>query len=95
LTLLPKARFHEGRVTIFVVAQDGDGRVSPVQSLEAPIRIPNDKLLAALKGVGGYRVGLVIRPGLHQIAIGVRDDVGDVTSTIRLQHDVEAPPKSS
>jgi VWFA-related protein len=95
LTLLPQPRFHEGKVTIFVVARDDEGRVSSVQSLEAPIRIPNDKLMAALKGVGGYRIGLLIRPGPHQIAIGVRDEIGNTTSTIRLQHDVQAVSGSS
>lgn len=95
LTLLPQPRFHEGKVTIFVVARDDEGRVSPVQSLEAPIRIPNDKLLAALKGVGGYRIGLLIRPGLHHFAIGVRDEIGNVTSTIRLRHYVEEAEGSS
>jgi len=94
LTLLPQPRFHEGKVTIFVVAEDREGRVSPVQSVEAPIRIPEDKLQAALRGVAGYRVGLLVRPGPQEIAIGVRDEIGNVTSTIRLHHDVETthPP---
>jgi len=88
LVLLPEQRFHRGQITIFVVAEDDEGRVSPVQTVEVPIRIPTDRLAEALAGVGGYRVGLLVRPGPHRLAIGVRDDIGDVISTIRLDHDV-------
>jgi VWFA-related protein len=91
LVLLPERRFHRGQITIFVVAEDEDGRLSPVQSVEAPIRIPTDRLAEALGGVGGYRVGLLVRRGPHRLAIGVRDEVGDVVSTIRLDHDVVSP----
>jgi len=91
LVLLPERRFHSGQITIFVVAEDDKGRVSPVQTVEVPIRIPTDRLAEALGGVGGYRVGLLVRPGPHRLAIGVRDEVGDVISTIRLDHDVVAP----
>jgi hypothetical protein len=89
--LLPERRFHSGQITIFVVAEDDKGRVSPVQTVEVPIRIPTDRLAEALGGVGGYRVGLLVRPGPHRLAIGVRDEIGDVISTIRLDHDVVAP----
>ena len=90
VVLLPEPRVHRGRVTIFVAAEDDDGRVSPVQSLDAPIEIPADRLAEMLRGVGGFRVGLLVRPGPHRFAIGVRDELGDAVSTLRLDH-VVAP----
>ncbi len=91
LVLLPDQRYHRGKITIYVAAEDEEGRLSPVQSVEAPIQIPTERLAAALAGVGGYRVGLLVRPGPHRLAIGVRDEVGDVVSTLRLDHDVVSP----
>ncbi len=91
LVLLPEQEFHRGQITIFVVAQDEAGRLSPVQTIAAPIRVPADRLDDALGGVAGYRLGLLVRPGAHRLAIGVRDELGDVVSALVLDHDVTAP----
>ena len=91
LVLVPEEQFHRGQITIFVVAQDEAGRLSPVQSIEAPIRVPSARREEMLRGVAGYRVGLVVRPGAHRLAIGVRDELGDVVSALVLEHDVTAP----
>ena len=92
LVLLPEQQVHRGRITIFVVAEDGAGRLSPVQTIEAPIEIPADRLDEVLRGVAGYRMALVVRPGAHRLAIGVRDELGDVVSAVVVDHDVTAPP---
>jgi hypothetical protein len=46
-----------------------------------------------LRGVAGYRIALVVRPGAHRLAIGVRDEIGDVVSALVVDHDVTAPPE--
>ncbi len=53
-----------------------------MQSIEVPIRIPDDKLEAALGQVAGYRMVLQMRGVEHAVAIGVRDELGRVESTV-------------
>lgn len=89
LVLLPERRLHRGQLTIFVAAEDERGRISPVQTIEAPIRIPDDRMAEARRGVAGYRFGLLMRPGPHTVAVGVRDEIGNVVSTVRIEHDVQ------
>ena len=93
LTLLPDGEVHRGQITILVVAEDAEGRLSEVQTVEAPIAIPAARLDEALRGVAGYRVGLLLRPGPHRLAIGVRDEIGNVVATLIFEHDVAAPPR--
>lgn len=94
LALVPREQYHSGRVSIFVASSDEEGRISPVETIEAPIRIPNAQMVEALRGVAGYRVGLAMRPGPHRIAVGVRDEIGDRVSTLRIDHRV-VPPSDS
>ena len=89
LVLVPREEAHVGRIGIFLSARDGRGRVSPVKSMDVPIRIPNEKLLEALGQVAGYRLVLLMRPEEHSIAVAVRDELGQVESTVM---DLWSPP---
>ncbi len=82
LVLIPQEEMHVGQIGIFICARDGKGRTSPVRSVEVPIRIPNDKLAAALEQVAGYRMVLQMRPEQHAVAVGVRDELGRIESTV-------------
>jgi VWFA-related protein len=86
LLLLPQEKYHEGRVSIYVGARDQEGGLSPVQKMPAPIRIPNDKLLTALGQVAGFRLTLLLNPGEHAVAVGVRDELANVESTTTVLH---------
>ncbi len=86
LLLMPQEHFHEGQVSIFVAARDDRGRMSPVQKMPMPIRVPNNKLLTALGQVAGYRLTLLMRPAEHAVCVGVRDELGGVESMIRVDH---------
>jgi VWFA-related protein len=88
LVLLPQEDQHLGRVSIFVAVRDSQGRLSEPQKIEMPVRIPNDKLLEALSQSAGWATRLRMRPGEQKIAIGVRDELGAVASTINLNVDV-------
>lgn len=81
LVLLPGESFHEGKVSIYVAAQAGNGHFSPVQKMPAPVRIPNEELLTAMGQVAGYRMTLLLEPGEHQVAVTVRDELAKVEST--------------
>ena len=89
LVLVPQDEVHVGRIGIFICAKDSKGRPSPVQSIDVPIRIPNDQLLTALGQVAGYRMTLLMRPEEHSVAVGVRDELGRVESTVT---DLWTPP---
>ena len=91
LVLVPQEDVHVGRIGIFVCARDSKGRTSPVQSIDVPIRIPNDRLLTALGQVAGYRMTLLMRPEEHAVAVGVRDELGRVESTVTSPWSPPAP----
>ena len=82
LVLLPQERFHEGKLTLFVATQDDHGRVSSLKRLTAPVHVANDKLMSALGESVGYRVEIAVRPGEQAIAVGVRDELGHLDSTV-------------
>lgn len=94
LTLVPRAQVHEGALSIYVAAVDDRGAVSPVLGKPLPVRIPNETLLQALARVGTFDLDLRLRPGAHTIAVGVRDQLGHVSSfaSLALPADVLAPP---
>jgi len=83
LVLIPQDEVHTGKITIFVGVRDSEGRLSPVQSIPVPIRIPNSQLLTAMGQVAGYRVALKMRGDEHSVAVTVHDDLGNVDSVVR------------
>jgi len=82
LVLLPKERFHEGKVTLFVGARDSRGRTSPIQEIDVPIRVPNDQLLTALGQTAAYKATLRLRGDAHTVAVSIRDELGNADSAI-------------
>lgn len=91
LVLLPSGEGYDGEVSIHVATADAEGRYSEVNTMRAPVRVPAERLEAALAGVAGYRVALLVRPGPQKLAVAVRDVVGDVVSLLVLDLDVERP----
>jgi VWFA-related protein len=84
LLLLPQGESHAGQVSAFVVAGDEKGRVSPFQRIELPIRVPNEQILQAVNGVAGYPLQLEMRKGRQRIAVGIRDRLARIDSTVCL-----------
>ncbi len=82
LVLLPQTEFHEGRLTLFLGARDAKGRASDLQEIAVPIRVPNDQLLTALGQTVAYRARMRLRPMEHVVAVGLRDELGNVESTV-------------
>lgn len=82
LMLLPHGGEHQGKLAIFLVTRDGDGNLSPTHKLEAPIRIPNAQMVAAMGQTGSYATSFRVRAGEHRLAVAVRDDVAAVESAV-------------
>ncbi|HVS00225.1 MAG TPA: VWA domain-containing protein [Thermoanaerobaculia bacterium] len=82
LVLLPQEQVHEGNVSVFLAVRDSQGRNSDITQVKIPVRIPNDRLMASLGQAAGYRTRLVMRPGEHTVAVGVRDELANVSSLV-------------
>ncbi|HYG64266.1 MAG TPA: VWA domain-containing protein [Thermoanaerobaculia bacterium] len=95
LVLLPQGQFHEGKVTIFMAVRDTQGRSSPVTEVKLPIRVPNDQLLTSLGQLAGYRAKLALRPVEHTVAVGVRDELGNIVSTVTASYTPGLTPEAS
>lgn len=83
LTLIPLESHYEGRISIHVGARDSAGRTSPIQSMQVPIEIPKHALPQLVRGgrMFGHHVMLEMIPDQHVIAVGVRDEIADISST--------------
>ena len=84
LALLPRENAHVGRLTVVVIAQNGEGELSKPAWGEVAIEIDNGELLESLSRLAGYRLRLRISEGEQKIAIGVRDEVARSDSTLNL-----------
>jgi VWFA-related protein len=91
VVLVPQGPVHEGRLSIHVAATDEAGRSSPVSSVEVPVRVANENLLAALSQQLAYRTRLAVRETRQQIAVTVRDELGNQAATVLVVHPPAEP----
>lgn len=82
LTFVPQREFQEARIKLFVAAMDEDGDIAEVQEESVPIRLSLDEFEQARGANFNYSMKLLMRPGGHRIAIGIRDQVGAETSFV-------------
>lgn len=82
LLLLPMEDAHEGRLTVFVAVRGTDGRASEVQRRELPLRVPNEVLLESAERNLSYTIDLMMRAGQQTVAVGVRDELAEIDSTV-------------
>jgi len=83
IALLPNQESHRGKVSVFVAVANEDGGSSKVEERKLPVEIPSDRVNQALGQYIGHELKLEMRGGFHRLAVGVRDDVAGVTSTVR------------
>ena len=88
LMLLPHGSEHEGKLAIFLLTQGEDG-VTSGNKLEAPVKIANDQMVAAMGQTGAFSTSVRVRPGSHRLAVAVRDDVAGVESAVSVALKVE------
>ena len=91
LVLMPREDAHVGRVSIWLASRDAEGRMSEPVRIVAPIEVPNAGLLEAIARTAAQRTTMALRPGPQTLAVGVHDEIGGTTSTVRLQ--VDAPER--
>jgi VWFA-related protein len=84
LSLVPQSTDHEGRLSVTVAVRDDRGGLSDIQRREYPIEIPHEQFLSALNQHAEFIIGLVMREGAHRVGVGVRDELGNVDSTVTL-----------
>jgi VWFA-related protein len=82
VTMIPQGDQQQARLRVFIAAQDERGDMSPVQNVPLPIQIPAGDLEKARQQGFGYEVSLLMRSGQHRVAVGVRDDLGAVSSYV-------------
>lgn len=88
LVLVPGPEAQQGRITVFLATQDAEGGLSDVQRREYPVEVANRDMLAAAGKDAAFVLGLAMRPGPQRVAVGVRDDVARVQSTVTLDLEV-------
>jgi VWFA-related protein len=88
LALVPSRGTHVGRVKVFFAVQDRRGWASAVRSQSFPVHIPNASLLTALGQDATFSWNLLARSGPQELAVTLRDDLGEIASAIRLEFDI-------
>ncbi|MCM2269296.1 MAG: VWA domain-containing protein [Thermoanaerobaculia bacterium] len=80
LVMVPHGELHVARVRLFFAALDEKGGTSEVQEARLPIEIPSAELGEAQQRAWRYDVPLVMRRGAQKLAVGLRDELGQVSS---------------
>ncbi len=93
LTLVPQGEVHVGRLEVAIAVRDDQGRSSNVTAFKLPVRIPAAQLQQMLARPVAYKTQMKIRPLEHVVAVGVRDEVGNVTSTVTATYKPAAPSR--
>jgi VWFA-related protein len=79
--LQPKGDVHEGQLSLWVAVRNQEGTITQAAKQVFPLRVPNDRLLLAQGQSVGYTFALRLREGAYQVAVAVRDDIGQIDST--------------
>jgi VWFA-related protein len=88
LSLLPQPAEHEGQVSIIIAVRDEQGNLAEMERREYPIKIPHEQFLSALQENAEFIMGLLMRRGTQRVAVGVRDELGNVDSTLIFEVEV-------
>ena len=80
LTYIPQGDKQVARVRLYFGAMDEKGGISEVQESRFPIEVPTSELANAMTQSWRYDVPLVMRSGAQKLAVGLRDELGQVSS---------------
>lgn len=89
LTLLPRGQRYDGLFTVFVAARDARGSTTPVRQVSIPVSVPPE-------GVGRdfvYELEMTLDAGTHDVAVGVRDELGGTTAFLRGEIPAQGSPQ--
>lgn len=82
IALRPDGSHHIGQLSVFSLWGEIYRRVSPVRKGVLPIRIANDQMLTALGRSVEYSWKMEIPTGTSFVAVGIRDDLSHLLSTM-------------
>lgn len=80
LAILNQDGTFKGNLRLMAVVRDEQWNTSALRQVEVPLSIPRKEVLNAMGQFYVYTLTLQMRPGLQQVAVAVRDDVGVTTS---------------
>lgn len=83
LTLIERAGTHRGHLRVFFAAKDEQDRATEVQEIPVDINIPNDRLGETAGKNYTYGIELMMEGGYHDVAIGLRDELGAQYAFVR------------
>lgn len=84
LGLLPSGAARTGKVHLFIASRNAKGKTSDLTRITLPLRIPEEKLAAALAGKIPYDTRIALRPEASDVVVGVYDEVGKADSVLVL-----------
>jgi len=91
LVLVPSTGTYESRVRLYVSALDSQGDSSAVQQIPVQISIPEAEIEQAKQQRYRYSVPLLMRSGIHHVAVGIRDEIASKESFVVEDVDVGTP----
>lgn len=83
VVLIPRDDHYFGRTRLFIGAMDDEDGISEVSNLEVPIRIPADTYDEVRDQYYPFDTTLLMRGGPHELAVGLRDELGAAESYVR------------
>jgi VWFA-related protein len=83
VTLVPQGDLFRGQLHVVVAVLDREGGTSPPEPTPIPLAVPAAEIETARGKDFVYAVELLTRPGEHEVAVGVRDELGGETAFVR------------
>ena len=80
VTMVPDGDDYRGRLYIYFVVLDSDGKQSDLQIRPLEIKVPLKSYESARKKTYGYDVQLIMIPGAQRLSVAVRDGVSNAVS---------------
>jgi VWFA-related protein len=80
VTMVPGADVYRGRLYVYFVVLDSDGKQSDLQIRPLEIKVPVKNYESAKKKTYGYDVQLIMIPGAQKLSVAVRDGVSNSIS---------------
>jgi VWFA-related protein len=80
VTLVPDNDTYRGRLYVYFVVLDSDGKQSDLQIRPVEIKVPGKSYEKAKKKAYGYDVQLIMIPGAQKLSVAVRDGVSNAVS---------------
>ena len=83
ITLVQQGEVFRGQLRVVIAVVDSDGETSPPEQTTIPVEIPAADIETAKGKNFVYTATLLSRPGVQEVAIGVRDELAGETAFVR------------